>query len=113
MFGIPISISGENKENIINLSSAEFAIRVVKVKLRIDLDSKRALCYLYHIRVFARSDQSLLCLLTESSAAVKYSRLSLSRPRLSRTDKKILWKRGEIVHKGAISLFSTIFSKYL
>ena len=61
----------------------------------------------------------------------KYSRLSLSRPRLSRiiayleviiwslpkhenltTGTKILWKRGEIAPKEQFLLFSTIFSIY-
>ena len=63
---------------------------------------------------------------------LKYSWLSLSRPRLSRitaylevkiwslpkhenltTGKKILWKRGEIAPKEQFLLFSTIFSIYL
>ena len=60
-----------------------------------------------------------------------YSRLLLSRPRLSRitaylevkiwsmlkhenltTGNNILWKRGEITHKEQFLLFSTIFSQY-
>ena len=63
---------------------------------------------------------------------VKYSRVSLSRPRLSRTTaylevkiwsllehenlatgNKILWKRGEIAPKKQFLLFSTILSYYL
>ena len=36
-----ILFSGKNKKNVINLSSAEFALRVVKVKYNVDMINKK------------------------------------------------------------------------
>ena len=94
------------------------------------------LLMMLHFIVIAReetqSNRSFVFILCFAFPTSKYSRLSLSRPRLSRitayievkfwslfydgnlrTGNKILWKRGEIAPKKQFLLFSTIFSIYL